>query len=46
MRVVRGLNHSKIIVHTRNGGLAQLARALAYRVALQIVHVGEDEVEG
>ena len=29
MRVVRRLNHSNIIVHTRNGGLAQLARALA-----------------
>ena len=29
MRVVRRLNHSSIIVHARNGGLAQLARALA-----------------
>ena len=29
MRVVRKLNHSSIIVHARNGGLAQLARALA-----------------
>ena len=29
MRVVRRLNHSNIIAHTRDGGLAQLARALA-----------------